>query len=32
MGLHVSHWGIEPLTRNVTIENNVFDETGSGGY
>lgn len=32
MDILVSHWGSSPQTRNVTIENNVLDTTGDGGF
>jgi hypothetical protein len=32
MDLHISHWGDSPPTRNVLIENNVFDEPVDGSY
>jgi hypothetical protein len=31
MDLHVSHWGNAPLTRNILVENNFFDEPTDGG-
>jgi hypothetical protein len=31
MDLHISHWGNSPLTRNVTVENNFFDEPTDNG-
>jgi len=32
MGIHVTHWGSSPPTRNVTIENNVFAAPIDGGH
>jgi hypothetical protein len=32
MDLHVSWYGDAPMTKNVTIENNFFETTVSGGY
>jgi len=31
MDLHVSHWGNSPLTRNILVENNFFDEPEEDG-
>ena len=32
MDLHITHFGDAPSTRNVTIENNVFEESTGGGF
>jgi hypothetical protein len=32
MDLHITHYGDAPLTKNVTIENNVFHDATDGGF
>jgi hypothetical protein len=32
MDLHITHFGDAPMTRNVTIENNVFEDSTGGGF
>lgn len=32
MDIHITHFGDAPLTRNVTIENNVLEDSTGGGF